>query len=378
MSDSLSSVYGGRGIAIVSGKGGLVYDNEGREYVDFFNGHGASLFGHGDAALLESLERASKGVWSTGAGFESPERSELAELLGGILGGGRAFICNSGSEAIEAALKLAVSLKQGRHKILACRRAFHGRTSGALSLTFNPKYKTPFKRVLADVEHYNPEELPSKIDADAIAVFVEPVQGEGGVYPLPPETGRAISETCGTMGALLVADEIQSGLGRCGAMLASELTGLEPDIVCLAKGLAGGLPIGAAVWKKELGDFPPHCHGSTYGGNEIACAVAVTALRLITERDCAAHAAWLGEKFRAALSEIQSAAIKEVRGLGMLNGAEVEISATELVKKLQNKGLLSLSAGPRVVRFLQSFASTEDHIRRAADIFRGVLEGEGK
>jgi acetylornithine/LysW-gamma-L-lysine aminotransferase len=378
MSDSLSSLYGGRGVAIVSGKGGLVYDSEGREYVDFFNGHGASLFGHGDADLLESLERASKGVWSTGAGFESPERGELAELLGGILGCGRAFICNSGSEAIEAALKLAVSLQQGRHRILACRRAFHGRTSGALSLTFNPKYKTPFKRVLTDVEHYNPEELPSQIDADTIAVFVEPVQGEGGVYPLPPETGRAISETCRTMGALLVADEIQSGLGRCGAMLASELTGLEPDIVCLAKGLAGGLPIGAAVWKKELGDFPSHSHGSTYGGNEIACAVAVTALHLITERDCAAHAAWLGEKLRAALSEIQSAALKEVRGLGMLNGAEVEISSTELVKKLQNKGLLSLSAGPRVVRFLPSFASTEDHIRRATDIFRGVLEGEGK
>jgi acetylornithine/LysW-gamma-L-lysine aminotransferase len=378
MSGSLSSLYGGRGIAIVSGKGGLVYDKEGREYVDFFNGHGASLFGHGDAALRESLERAANGVWSSGAGFDSPDRDELAELLGGILGDGRVFICNSGTEAIEAALKLTVNLRPGRHRILACRRAFHGRTSGALSLTFNPKYKTPFKRVLTDVEHYNPEELPSKIDAATIAVFVEPVRGEGGVYPLPPETGRAISETCRAKGALLVADEIQSGLGRCGAMLASELTGLEPDIVCLAKGLAGGLPIGATVWKKELGDFPPHSHGSTYGGNGIVCAVAVTALRLITGRDCAARAAWLGEKLRAALSEIQSAAIREVRGLGMLNGVEVEIPSAELVKKLQSKGLLSLSAGPRVVRFLPSFASTEEHVRRAADIFRGVLEEYGK
>ncbi|MDR0652682.1 MAG: aminotransferase class III-fold pyridoxal phosphate-dependent enzyme, partial [Synergistaceae bacterium] len=268
MSGSLSSLYGGRGISIVSGQGGRVFDSDGREYVDFFNGHGASLFGHSNQAIRRALNEAADGVWNCGAGFESPAREELAGLLGALIGDGRVFICNSGTEAIEAALKLSMSLRPGRKRILACRRGFHGRTCGALSLTFNPRYRNAFKRLLPEVEHYVPETLPERIDGDTIAVFVEPVQGEGGVYPLPSNVGQALSEACANSGAILVADEIQTGLGRCGAMLASHLTGLEPDMVCLATGLAGGLPIGATVWKASLGDFPAHGHGSTYGGNE--------------------------------------------------------------------------------------------------------------
>jgi acetylornithine/LysW-gamma-L-lysine aminotransferase len=355
----------------------LVYDSEGREYVDFFNGHGASLFGHADPELAAALERGSKGIWSAGAGFDSPVRDELADMLGGLLGDGRVFICNSGAEAIEAALKLAVALRPGRNRILACRRAFHGRTSGALALTFNPKFKTPFKRILTETEHFNPEDLAGAIDENTIAVFVEPIQGEGGVYPIPEAAGRAISEACAKNGALLVADEIQSGLGRCGAMLASELTGLKPDIACVAKGLAGGLPIGAAIWKSGVGDFPSHTHGSTYGGNEIAATVAVTALRLIKERNLAGYAAKLGVELRAALSELKSPFIKEIRGMGLLNGVELEISSLDIVKKLQSGGLLSLAAGPRTVRFLPSFASVPGDVKRAVEIFGAVLGAEG-
>jgi acetylornithine/LysW-gamma-L-lysine aminotransferase len=374
VSGSLSSLYGGRGIAIVSGRGALAFDAGGREYVDFFNGHGASLFGHSDPALAESLARASRGVWSSGAGFESPAREELARLLGGLLGDGRVFICNSGTEAMEAALKLAAALRPGRSRILACRRAFHGRTTGSLALTFNPKYRSPFKRVLTDVEHLAAEALASGIDSDTMAVFVEPVQGEGGVHPLPPETGRAISEACERHGAILVADEIQSGLGRCGAMLASDLTGLRPDVVCLAKGLAGGLPIGAVVWRSELGDFPGHSHGSTYGGNEISSSVAVTAWGLIAERNYAEHATRLGDELRAGLSSVKSGAVKEVRGLGLLNGVEIDAPSADIVKRLQSEGLLSLAAGPRVVRFLPSFAASSEHAARAVEIFKKVLE----
>lgn len=374
MSGSLSTLFGGRGVNLVRGEGSRVFDSAGKEYIDFFNGHGAALFGHANPELLSALGGSSQGLWTCGAGFESPAREELAELLGKILGDGRVFICNSGTEAVEAALKLSAALRPGRKRILACRRAFHGRTCGALSLTFNPKYRNPFKSLLPNVEHFNPEELAGQIDGDTEAVFIEPVQGEGGVHPLPAAVGRAVSEACARHGAILVADEIQSGLGRCGAMLASSLTGLSPDMVCLAKGLAGGLPIGALVWKKELGDFPPHSHGSTYGGNELVSKVAVAALKMIERENLPAYAASLGGELRAELARQGDGRIKEIRGLGLLCGAEIETPSVDVVKALQAKGLLALAAGPRTVRFLPSFAASGADAAQAASIFTAVME----
>ena len=376
MPGSLSALYGGRGLALVAGSGSRVTDSEGRQYLDFFNGHGAALFGHGVPFLMEALASASDGLWTSGVGFESPAREKLAGLLGSFLGEGRVFLCNSGAEAIEAALKLAVALRPGRKRILASRRGFHGRTCGALALTFNPKYKAPYGLLLPQVEHYNPEELPERIDENTAAVFLEPVQGEGGVHRLPAELGVRITEAASACNALLVADEIQSGLGRCGALLASELTGLRPDVVCLAKGLAGGLPIGAAIWRRELGDFPSHTHGSTYGGNELVVKVAIAALERIASEDLAGHARKMGEELRAALRSLDSSLIKDVRGLGLLVGVEVGVPALDVVKRLQEKGLLSLVAGPRVVRFLPSFAVSSSDILEAADIFREAMEEE--
>ncbi|MDR1885502.1 MAG: aminotransferase class III-fold pyridoxal phosphate-dependent enzyme [Synergistaceae bacterium] len=374
MSGALSGLYGGRGVTLVSGRGSRVLDDQSREYVDFFNGHGAVLFGHAVPELVSELAAASEGLWSCGAGFESPARAELARALGDVLGDGRVFICNSGAEAIEAALKLAVALRPGRSRILACRRGFHGRTCGALSLSFNPKYRAPFKSILTAVEHFNPDEIPGRIDEDTVAVFIEPVQGEGGVHPVSEATGRAVSDACAASGALLVADEIQSGMGRCGAMLASELTGLRPDVVCLAKGLAGGLPIGAAVWRGELGDFPSHGHGSTYGGNDLVCRVAVAALKLLRERNYAARAAELGHELRAGLRALGRASVKDVRGMGLLNGVELDIPSLGVVKALQRRGLLSLAAGPRVVRFLPSFAANSNDVSDAIRIFGETLD----
>jgi acetylornithine/LysW-gamma-L-lysine aminotransferase len=376
MSGSLSSLYGGRGISIASGRGGRVWDSEGLEYVDFFNGHGAALFGHRDRVLRGALDEAADGIWNCGAGFESPVRDELAGLLGSLIGGGRTFICNSGAEAIEAALKLSVSLRPDRHRILACRRGFHGRTCGALALTFNPRYKNPFKRLIPEAEHFEADALAGRIDGDTIAVFVEPVQGEGGVYPLSEKTGAAVTESCRANGALLISDEIQTGLGRCGALLAGSLAGLDPDIVCLAKGLAGGLPIGAAVWRSSLGDFPNHGHGSTYGGNEFTARVAVAALKLIIEKNLSLRAREIGEELRSGIAGLGAAAIKEIRGMGMLNGIEIASSSADAVKALQRGGLLSLAAGPRVVRFLPSFAADSDDISLAVRIMGGVFTPE--
>ncbi|MEA4872883.1 MAG: aminotransferase class III-fold pyridoxal phosphate-dependent enzyme [Synergistaceae bacterium] len=375
MSDSLSSLYGGRGIAFTHGRGSHIFDTAGREYIDFFNGHGASLFGHSHPLLTETLEKAAKGIWTSGAGFESPIREKLADELGMMFGGGRAFFCNSGTEAVEAALKLSLILRKGRSRILACRRGFHGRSCGALSMTFNPKYREPFMPLLGKVEHFSISELAENIDDDTAAVFIEPVQGEGGVHPLPSETGNKITKACQKHSALLICDEIQSGLGRCGAPLASSITGLDPDMVCLAKGLAGGIPAGALVWKKELGDFLPHSHGSTYGGNELAAAVSLTVLSMVMHSGLPEKATRSGEFFRSRIAAIGSSHIKDVRGLGLLNGIELDIPSVGVVRALQENGLLSLTAGPRTLRFLPSFAAEGKDFEDAALILTRTLEG---
>ena len=373
MSRALSSLFGGRGISLVRGEGIYVWDEKDRRYIDFFNGHGAALFGHADPVLMDALCAASRGVWSPGAGYESDVREEAAGLLADEAGGGRVFFCNSGTEAIEAALKLACVLNAPRKEMIACRRAFHGRSCGALGLTFNPKYRSPFSAVIPDAVHCAPEDIPGRISDETMAVFIEPVQGEGGVYPIAPETGRAISEACRAHGVLLVADEVQSGLGRCGAFFASYAAGLSPDIICVAKGLAGGMPAGAVVWREELGDFPPHSHGSTYGGNELTMKVALAALKHIKEDDLCSHAAEMGEMLRAEIRGRNIEGVTAVRGMGLLIGIETKIPSQEIVKALQQNGLLALAAGPRVVRFLPSFAVTAEAVLAAAGIFEETM-----
>lgn len=375
MAGTLSRLYGGRGIALTHGEGAYVWDGGGRRYIDFFNGHGAALFGHANPVLMEELSEASRGVWSCGAGYESPVREELAAILGGELGDGMVFLCNSGTEAIEGALKLAATLGGKRHEIIACRRGFHGRSCGALGLTFNPKYRAPFASLIPAAKHYAPEDIPAKISNETLAVFIEPVQGEGGVYPIPEEVGRAITESCHAHGVLLIADEVQSGLGRCGSFFASPARGLAPDIICLAKGLAGGMPAGAVIWRGELGDFPPHSHGSTYGGNELTARVSLAALKYIKENNLCAHAAKVGAFIREEILRRNIPLVSDVRGAGLLIGVETDIPSQDIVKALQENGLLSLAAGPRVVRFLPSFAVTEETAREAIDIFEKTMNG---
>jgi acetylornithine/LysW-gamma-L-lysine aminotransferase len=368
-----SSLYGSRGLTLAAGRGGLVIDSSGREYVDFFTAHGSALFGHCHPRLQEALAGAASRPWTIGMGFDEAGRTDLLDQLGRLLPDGKTYLCNSGTEAIEAALKLVALARPQRRRILALRRAFHGRTAGALSLTFNPHYRRPFQALLFEVEHVSPQDLPDAVDETVAAVFVEPVQGEGGVYPLDPALGMEISSACQNAGAILVADEVQSGFGRCGALLASSLTGLAADIVCLAKGVAGGLPIGVTIWKGDLGDFPQGSHGSTYGGNPLVCRVAREALALIAEDGLCEKARTFGERFRCRLEAIASPTVKAVRGLGLLVGVQIEGRSAPAVRALQERGVLALPAGPTVVRFLPSFAAEADHFERAARAFEEVL-----
>lgn len=368
-----SCLYGSRGLTLASGHGGVVTDAAGRQYVDFFTAHGSALFGHTHPRLVSALNGAAGRPWTIGMGFDDEFRSSLMERLGNLLPDGKAYLCNSGTEAIEAALKLVAVARPERRRILALRRGFHGRTLGALSLTFNPHYRRPFQTLLFNVEHHAAENLPGAIDENVAAVFIEPVQGEGGVHPLDPALGFDISAACQKAGTLIVADEVQSGFGRCGAMLASSLSGLAADIVCLAKGVAGGLPVGVTVWKGSLGDFPQGSHGSTYGGNPLVCRVAHEALSILEEERLPEKARAMGEAFRARLEAIEAPAARGVRGLGLLVGVQVEGRSAPLVRALQERGVLALPAGPNVIRFLPSFAAEPDHFSRAAETLEEVL-----
>jgi len=228
------------------------------------------------------------------------------------------------------------------------------------------------------VTHLEPEELPSTVDEDTVAVFVEPVRGEGGVYPLEKDIGKKINEACKLHGALLVSDEVQCGWGRCGDYSVSEKCGLDPDIICLAKGVSGGFPVGMMLWKEKLGGFPPSGHSSTYGGNPLAMALGFATLSLLQNEGYMLKAVELGDYFRGLLQKIGSPLIREVRGMGLLNGVELSIKSIPIVKELQDMGILALPAGPFVVRFLSPLTSTAEHFEKTADIFKAVLEEKGK
>ena len=251
--------------------------------------------------------------------------------------------------------------------------SFHGRTLGALGLTFNPKYRKPWQDQLCAVEHRTPEALLEAVGDDVAAVFVEPIQGEGGVYLLDPAFGAALSVRCRQTGTLLVADEIQCGWGRCGAVLASVEAGISPDVVCLAKGVAGGFPVGVTVWRGVLGDFPPRGHGSTYGGNPLACALGVATWELLHRENLFRWARETGRMFREQLAALDAPGVTEVRGQGLLVGVEIDGDAEVVVRELQRRGVLALPAGPRVVRFLPPFGASPESFSRVAEVLGEAL-----
>ena len=368
-----SACYGARGLTVARGAGDRLWDTEGREYVDFLAGHGAALFGHAHPELVAVLRDAAASPWTLGAGLSHPTRSRFLALLDGLLPEGCSFLSNSGAEAVEAALKLVLALRPGRKRLLALRRSFHGRTLGALGLTFNPKYRKPWQDQLCAVEHRTPEALLEAVGEDVAAVFVEPIQGEGGVYLLDPAFGAALSVRCRQTGTLLVADEIQCGWGRCGAVLASVEAGISPDVVCLAKGVAGGFPVGVTVWRGALGDFPPRGHGSTYGGNPLACALGVATWELLHRENLFRWARETGRMFREQLAALDAPGVTEVRGQGLLVGVEIDGDAEVVVRELQRRGVLALPAGPRVVRFLPPFGASPESFYRVAEVLGEAL-----
>ena len=292
----------------------------------------------------------------------------------------KVFFCNSGTEAIEAAIKFA-RISTGRAGIVATMRAFHGRTLGSLSATYNKKYREGFEPLVPGFSHvpYNNIEALEKAVTDETAAFiVEVVQGEGGVYPADKAYIQAARRICDVHEALLIVDEVQTGFGRTGKLFAVQHTDVTPDLLCCAKSLAGGVPIGAVLIGPKIKNLAPGVHGSTFGGNPLSCAAAVAALEVIEEEDLAGQAAEKGTYLMEKLSEINSPLIREVRGLGLMVGIELKQKVQPYIKELQARHILALNAGLTVIRLLPPLVITYEQIDYLVDTLRDVLSMEIK
>ena len=350
---------GQRGLTLVQGDGSYVVDASGRRYLDATSMYGVSVLGHAHPGLAAALAAQAGRLVSCFASYANDRRAELYERLHRRLAPlDRFFLCNSGTEAVEAAIKLARTTT-GRPGVVALSGAFHGRTLGALSATFRGRHRDAFQPLLDGFAHVRPgdhEGLLDAIDESVGLVLVETVQGEGGVRVVDADFLAAVARRAREVGALFGVDEVQTGLGRTGRWFGYEHLGLEPDLVCLAKALGGGVPIGALAFREGCGSLGSGAHGSTFGGNPLACAAAVCVLDTIEREGLVERAASLGERalerLRTDLRPARGRAVREVRGQGALIGIELARPTIPLQRRLQERGFLTLGAGPRVLRLL--------------------------
>jgi len=372
-----SGFYRKHPIVLVRGEGAKVWDAEGREYIDCTSGHGVANVGHANPYVAEAIARQASRLITCSELFYNDVRAELLATLARITPPGlkRAFLCNSGTEAVEGALKIA-RLVTGRKKFVAAMRSFHGRTFGSLSATWRKEYREPYEPLVPGfsfVPFNNLEAMEKAVDEETAGVILEVVQGEGGVIPGKGEYLRGVQEICRQRGALFILDEVQTGFGRTGKMFACEHFGLEPDLMCLAKGVGGGVPFGAVMIHEKLGEMPKRLHGSTFGGNPLACAAALAAIRYLEENDLPRRAAELGEYFIGRLRQLESNIVREVRGLGLMVGIELKKEASPYIEALAKEGVLALSAGPTVIRFLPPLVISREELDKVVEAVEKVL-----
>jgi len=351
-----SGVYPKQPLALVRGQGARVWDAAGREYIDCIGGHGVVNVGHANPAVIQAAHEQMQRLLSCPNGFYNDQRARLLPELVRIAPPGleRAFLCNSGAEAVEAALKIA-RLVTGRTRVVAAMRGFHGRTLGALSTTWRKEYRQPFEPLVPGVQFvpYNRlDRLQQEVDGETAAVILEVVQGEGGVIPGDGDYLRSVQDWCQQAGALFIVDEVQTGFGRTGRMFACAHHDLQPDLMCLAKAMAGGLPMGAVLMGSRVGELPKKVHGSTFGGNPVACAAALATIDFIEREHLPQRAAELGQQLIDGLRAISSPRVREVRGLGLMVGVELKEQAGPYLAALADRGVLALTAGATVMRFL--------------------------
>jgi acetylornithine/LysW-gamma-L-lysine aminotransferase len=374
-----SGLYQKRPLVIVRGEGATLFDEDGREYIDCVGAQGMANLGHGNRAVADAIAAQARTLASSTELFYNDRRAELYDVLARVLPPtlDRFFLCNSGAEAVEGALKFA-RMATKRQGVVATMRGFHGKTMGALAATWGPEYRealggTALFPGTTHIPFNKTEALDAAITSDTAAFIVELVQGEGGVRPAVREFIDAAARLCRERGALLVIDEVQTGFCRTGTMFAMEQYGVTPDLLCLAKSIAGGVPMGAIAFSRAVGDLPRRSHSTTFGGNPLACAAAVAAVGEMQRLDLATAARERGAQLMAGLASIKSDKIREVRGLGLLLGIELKENAGPTIKALQDQGVLTLGAGPTVVRYLPPLVISEEQVDRVIAATRTVL-----
>ena len=361
-------VYRRSQVVFERGSGSYLYAQDGRRYLDLISGVGVAALGHANPRLTAAIARQAGEVLHVSNLFFHPLQAEVAAKLTALSGLERTFFCNSGTEAVEACLKFARRYWHAagtpRPRFVAFEHAFHGRTMGSLSVTWDDHYRAPFGPLLADVVWVaanDPAALRAAVTDQTAAVIVEPIQGEGGVRPVSQAMADAITERCRETGALLIADEVQCGLGRTGRPFYSQALGLRPDLMALGKSLGGGVPIGAAMFservasKAAFGD-----HGSTYGGNLLACRAALVFLGELIDGGLMQHVAELGTHAGATLKAMGSrhAAVKDIRGAGVMWGIEIDRPAAAVVQAALERGLLINRTSDTVIRLLPAYTIT--------------------
>jgi acetylornithine/LysW-gamma-L-lysine aminotransferase len=375
-----SGVYAKRDLVIVRGQGATLWDNQGREYIDCVGAQGVANLGHAHPVVTEAIAQQAQTLISCPEMFYNDKRAQLLERLISLApeGMNRVFLINSGTETVEAAFKFArVSTK--RTKIIAAMRGFHGRTFGALSATWNKKYRQPFEPLVPDFQHVpynNLDKLAKALDEQTAAVILEVVQGEGGVYPGSQEYLLGAQKLCRECSAMLILDEIQTGFGRTGKMFALEHFGLQPDLLCLAKSIAGGVPMGALLIGERVDELSTGIHGSTFGGNPLAAAAALAALDVLEKEQLPQRAADLGAYLLDKLTQIESPLIRQVRGLGLMIGIEIKQKVAPYLQALTEQGVLALPAGLTVIRLLPPLVISREQIDQVVTALQEVLRAK--
>jgi acetylornithine/N-succinyldiaminopimelate aminotransferase len=377
-------------VTFVRGEGVRLYDSDGREYLDLLSGIGVASLGHANQALSRAIAEQAQTLIHTSNLFFHPLQGQLAERLANLSGLPRAFFCNSGTEAVEACLKFArrywYTRGEPRPEIVALEESFHGRTFGSLSVTSDEHYRTPFEPLLSGIRFVPANDanaLREAVSTSTAAIIVEPIQGEGGVRPLTPAFGAAIMEACRRTGALLIADEVQSGLGRTGVPFYFSTLELKPHLVSLGKALGGGVPIGAALISEEVartisfGD-----HGSTYGGNLLACRAALCVLEQLVDGGLIAQIGRIGRRVEERLRAMAAGhpIVKEVRGAGLIWGLDLKRDATPVVPAALSRGVVVNRTAETVVRLLPPLVITSDDIDEGLarlDAALTVVEADG-
>ncbi len=382
--DSLMNTYSRFDIVFEKGLGSKVYDINGKEYIDFVSGVAVNCLGHSHPAIIKAINDQSSNLMHVSNLYWNTKQLEVAKKLCDYSDHDKVFFCNSGTEAVEAALKLARKYgKQNggnqKNEIIYMENSFHGRTLGALAVTGQEKYQKDFMPLMEGVKSakFNEiEDIKNKINENTCAVIVEPIQGEGGIVVAQIDFLKEVKELCKKYDALLIFDEIQCGMGRTGSLFAYEKFDVIPDVICMAKGLGGGFPIGAVVATQKVASaFVPGDHGSTFGGNPLGCSVALAVLEELMDKGVVNE---VNEKSKYIINKVLELknkynVISKIHGMGLMLGIKLETDKSKVINKCIEKGLLLVGAGEDVVRIVPALNITKEEIDKGLDILDKVL-----